>query len=219
MPKFNPLLLVFFPALTGCVAVAAGGVAGAVGVVALQEKSVGQSIDDAATSNAIKSELLSEDGYGEVDVEVANGLVLLSGRVIAPEMRVEAERIAWSVDGTEDVANEIQIEPPGGFRKNASDAWISTRVRARLLADRDVRLANFNVETYDGVVYLMGLARTDEEHREAAERASLVPGVKKVVSYVQVRWDPRAEDLQTGDDTEYTGETDAAPDLAGAAGG
>lgn len=180
------LALASFIALSGCVA-AAVGTAGAVGLAAVQERTMGEAVDDATASNEIKAKLLSEGGYGEVDVEVANGLALLSGRVASPEMRVRAEDIAWSSSRVVDVANEIVIEEPGGFFANASDELITARVRSSLIAARDVKSLNFNIETYDGVVYLMGIARSQAELEEAAERASVVRGVQRVVSYVRVR--------------------------------
>ena len=45
----------------------------------------------------------------------------------------------------------------------------------------------FNIQVHNGVVYLLGLARSEEELRKAAEHASLVNGVQKVVSYVKMR--------------------------------
>lgn len=176
--------------LGGC-AVAALGTAGAVGVAAAQEKSLGEAVDDATASNQIKTKLLSEDSkkFGEVDVEVTSGLVLLSGRVNTPEERVRAEGLAWSSTRTTDVANEIRIEPPGGFFANVSDEIITGRVRARLVGSSTVKSLNFNIETYDGVVYLMGIARSAEELKRAAEEASVVGGVKQVVSYVRIRGD------------------------------
>ena len=124
--------LLFAAPLGGC-AVAAIGTAGAVGVAAAQEKSLGEAVDDATASNEIKSKLLSESAnrFGEVDVEVTGGLVLLSGRVNTPEERVLAEGIAWTSPLTRDVANEIKIQPPGGFLANVSDELITARVRAR----------------------------------------------------------------------------------------
>lgn len=173
--------------LGGCV-VAAVGTAGAVGITAAQDKTMGQALDDANVSNQIKAKLLSENSekFAEVDVEVANGLVLLSGRVNFPEDRVKAEGIAWSAALTKDVANEIKIEPPGGFIANVSDEVITGRVRARLIGSKTVKSVNFNIETYDGVVYLMGTARTAKELKKAAEEASVVSGVKQVVSYVRL---------------------------------
>ena len=173
--------------LSGCV-VAAVGTAGAVGITAAQDKTMGQALDDANVSNQIKAKLLSENSekFAEVDVEVANGLVLLSGRVNFPEDRVKAEGIAWSAALTKDVANEIKIEPPGGFIANVSDEVITGRVRARLIGSKTVKSLNFNIETYDGVVYLMGTARSAKELKKAAEEASVVSGVKQVVSYVRL---------------------------------
>ena len=179
-------LIALLPMVSGC-ATAIIGAAGATAVTATQERSFGEALDDAAVSNEIKSKLLTNGGLGEVDVEVAAGLVLLSGRVQTPELRLKAESIAWSVKRADDVANEIKIESPGGFFANASDELISTRVRARLLGSSTVQVNNFNVETYGGTVYLLGVARSAKELEQAAEEASLVGGVNLVVSYVRLR--------------------------------
>ncbi|MBI1253761.1 MAG: BON domain-containing protein [Hyphomonas sp.] len=180
--------LLFTLALPGCAA-ALIGTAGAVGLTSVQEKTMGEALDDATASSEIKAKLLNESGarFAEVDVEVANGLVLLSGRVNEPEDRTFAEGIAWSSSRTADVANEVRIEPPGGFMSNVSDEIITGRVRARLIGSSKVKSVNFNIETYGGVVYLMGIARNTEELHAAAEEASVVGGVAQVVSYVRIR--------------------------------
>lgn len=181
------IALIAMAPLSGC-AVAVAGAAGAAGLTAMQDKTLGETIDDTAASNEIRARLLAEsvNRFSEVDVEVSRGLVLLTGRVHAPEDRVQAEGIAWSSVRTQDVANEIRIEPPGGFFANLSDEIISGRVRSRLIGSSTVKSVNYHVETYNGVVYLMGIARTPEELRRAAEEASVVGGVKQVVSYVRV---------------------------------
>ena len=214
------LVLVLALPLCGCVA-AAVGTAGAVGIAAAQDKTLGEALDDATTSNEIKAKLLStsSERFGEVDVEVSSSLVLLSGRVNTPEDRTEAEGIAWSSTRTQDVANEIRIERPGGFFANVSDEIITGRVRARLIGSSTVKSLNFNIETYDGVVYLMGIARDAHELKRAAEEASYVAGVKQVVSYVRIR-EPQAgppepvlegqpTSYQNGPDTTYGSGADA----------
>lgn len=172
--------------LSGCV-VAAVGAVGAGTVATLQERSIGTAVDDAGAGAEIKAKLISRGGYGEVNVKVTDHVALLTGRVISPEMRVKAEEVAWSSSRVMEVANEINIEPPGGFRANASDAWITTKARTSLTTSRKVRGLNFNIETYNGVVYLMGIARTQAELEEAARRVSLIKGVNRVVSYVKLR--------------------------------
>lgn len=179
-------LIALMPLVTGC-ATAVVGAAGTAAVTANQERSFGEAVDDASVSNQVKTKLLANGSLGEVDVEVAGGLVLLSGRVQTPELRLKAESLAWSVKRANDVANEIRIESPGGFFANASDEIISARVRARLIGSSSVKASNFNVETYGGTVYLLGVASSPEELEKAAAEASYASGVQQVVSYVRLR--------------------------------
>lgn len=204
-------LIAMLPALSGC-ATAIVGAAGATAVTATQERSFGEALDDAAVSNEIKSKLIANGGLSEVDVEVAAGVVLLSGRVWTPELRLKAESLAWSVRRADDVANEIRVEAPGGFFANASDELISTRVRARLLGSSSVQANNFNVETYGGTVYLLGVARSAQELEQAAEEASKVGGVSQVVSYVRLR-------NERGEIVPYTPAQPAAVDAGELLGG
>ena len=122
----------------------------------------------------------------EVDVAVVDRFVLLSGRVANQEDRKEAERIAWTVDSVDEVANEVPIDY-WDLGRDVNDAWITEQIRMRLIADNDIKGTNFNIQVHSGTVYLLGLARTEDELRRAAEHASVVSGVKKVVSYVKMR--------------------------------
>ncbi|MEM1389727.1 MAG: BON domain-containing protein [Pseudomonadota bacterium] len=201
--KSLPFLVLIYP-MSGC-ATAVVGSAATIGVTASQERTTGEAFDDATVSNEVKARLLgAQKGFGEVDVEVAAGLVLLSGRVMTPEQKVEAESIAWQSPRVREVANEIKIEPPGGFIANASDELISNRVRARLLGSSSVKARNFNVETYGGIVYLMGVASSPEELQAAAREASLAGGVRQVVSYVRLR-DERGQIVPYRPDTSTAG--------------
>ena len=200
--------------LSGCV-VAAVGAVGAGTVATLQERSIGTAVDDAGAGAEIKAKLISRGGYGEVNVKVTDHVALLTGRVQTAEMRVTAESVAWSSSRVEEVANELNIEPPGGFRANASDAWITTKARTSLTTSRKVRGLNFNIETYNGVVYLMGVARTQAELEEAARRVSTIKGVNQVVSYVKLRDDAGTPIDQ--DDALSQSDNRAESELAGGA--
>ena len=68
----------------------------------------------------------------------------------------------------------------------------SPRKSARgLTASPSVRAININIETFHGNVYLMGTARSEHELQRAAEIASVVRGVRRVVSFMQVRAPPQ----------------------------
>ncbi len=197
---------------SGCVT-AAVGTAASVGVYAVQDRTVGEGIDDAASSQRVKARLLTADSsaFAEVDVEVANGSLLLSGVVPTEEHRAAAETIARSVHSLNYVYNELVVGPRSSFVRSAQDEFITAQIRARLTASSSVRAINVNIETFQGNVYLMGIARSDEELRRAAEIASVVPGVVRVVSFMEVRA-PSAPYLAQGvPDPEYRGSSDGAP--------
>lgn len=173
---------------SGCVAVAAAGAA-TVGSFALQDRTIGEGIDDTTAGTEVKSRLMAADStaFMQVDVEVAEGNLLLSGSVPTDQHKQTAEIIAHSVRSVHTVYNEILVGPRRGIGRNANDELISAQIRTRLVASPNVRAINVNIETFDGNVYLMGLARTDMELQKAAEIASTTPGVRRVVSFMQVR--------------------------------
>jgi osmotically-inducible protein OsmY len=153
-----------------------------------EERSIGRELDDANASLSIKSSMLRSEGFAleGVDVEVTEGVALLTGTVPREDDRQMAECLSWSSVAVRAVANELTVGPASGFRDRTRDAWITQRVRGLLLSDRSVRSVNFNVETYDGKVYLLGVARTRGELERASAHASLVEGVGEVISFVRV---------------------------------
>jgi osmotically-inducible protein OsmY len=186
----TPLLLAIAAATLQGGCVAAGGVAAAtVGMAAMQDRTIGRSIDDATGSSQVKTRLLALDrqAYMRVDVEMAEGQLLLSGTTPTSEHKAMAERIAWSVASVESVSNQIEIGRNAGLLRTGLDSFITAQVRAKLVSDAQIKGVNFNIETQKGVVYLMGVARSDAELQRAAESASMVRGVERVVSYVVVR--------------------------------
>jgi osmotically-inducible protein OsmY len=177
--------------LGGCATATVGAIAG-VGLFAVQERTIGEGIDDAAASQRVKMRLMAADrtAFAEVDVEVASGNLLLSGSVPTPQHRDAAATIARSVPNLSQIYNELVVGEPSTWRRSAEDEFITAQIRARLTASAAVRAINVNIETFHGAVYLMGIARSDEELRRAAEIASVVPGVTRVVSFMEVRAPP-----------------------------
>ena len=159
------------------------------GCAAVQpERSFGRDLDDQTASLAIKNDMLraTDFWFGGVDVEVADGLALLAGTVPRERDRRFAECLAWQPSGVRDVANELEIAETRRARGAVDDGWITRRIDARLTADRDVRASNMNVEVHDGVVHILGIARTAAERERAAELASEIRGVERVVVHLRL---------------------------------
>ncbi|MES1198956.1 MAG: BON domain-containing protein [Pseudomonadota bacterium] len=173
---------------SGCV-VAAAGAAASVGVVAMQDRTMGEAFDDATASSEVKTRLMAADaeGFSHVDVEVAGGSLLLSGSAPTEQHKTTAETIARNVRSIHSIYDEIEIGDHRTLGRNAGDEWITTQVRSRLVASPHVHGVDVNIETYRGNVYLMGIVRSQAELEQAAQIASLVPGVQRVVSFMQTR--------------------------------
>lgn len=197
---FLVLLMLSGAHLSSCAVASAGIKKG-------DERSFVGSLNDVNAGRAIGARLKRAYAYelGGVDVEVAEGVVLLTGNAPRKEDRIEAERIAWSVPNIDQVGNEIMLQDKQGMVRNAKDGFLEKSVRARLTADKYVRGRNYNIETHDGIVYLMGVARDPGELERAAKIASMTRGTREVISYVRLADVPiemqAAEQSQVGAQT------------------
>lgn len=67
-------------------------------------------MSDAAITAQVKSALMSVDGGMNVNVETSDGIVTLSGSVTSEEQSAALERATRSVQGVQDVRNDLAIE-------------------------------------------------------------------------------------------------------------
>jgi len=181
-------------ALTGCIPslVVSGATTG--GVIAAQERTPGNAVDDAGIRLALNNLYLNKDIgdlFKNVSIHVEEGRVQLTGDVDKPETSVEAVRLAWQPRGVKEVINEIQVNDKTGVTDYARDAWINTQVRSKLLFEKNVRSVNYSVETVNGVVYVMGIAQNQAELDKVTYLASTTAYVKQVISHVIMKDDPR----------------------------
>lgn len=178
-------------ALQGCVGAAVGAGATA-GVAIAQERSVGAAIDDTTIQLNVNSALLQKNEalFRKVGTEVVEGRVLLTGVVLTPEDRIEAGRLAWTVNGVKEVLNEVAVSDKSSVADFAKDTWITTQLRTKLLGDRLVSDINYSIETVNGTIYLMGIAQSEAELERVTGHARTIRGVQRVVSHVRLKTDP-----------------------------
>lgn len=60
------------------------------------------------------------------------------------------------MDGTELVYNEVRQGTPIDLGTASKDAWITTKVRSKLLTSDAVKSANIKVITENGEIFLLG---------------------------------------------------------------
>lgn len=171
----------------GCVLFAAGA-GGSTAYTASQERSMGNALDDTTITTKINADLLASSAslYTSVDVNCVEGRVLLTGAVATPADREQAAAVARSVRGVREVINEIQVGG-GGFTRSAGDALISSKLRAGLIADRDVSSINYDISTVNGIVYIFGIAQNQQELDRVLNHARSISGVKDVVNHAVLK--------------------------------
>lgn len=180
-------LVAALPLLQGCASAVVGGAASA-GVVGVQERTVGDAIDDRLIASELAGRYFqfSEKLFLDVDMEVLEGRVLLTGKVETLDARLQAEGIAWRIKGVKAVHNEIQVTTEGGLGSYIRDVGISSQLRARLLGADNIFAINYTVETVNGIVYIMGIAQNDDELQRVTELARTIKGVQRVRTFVRV---------------------------------
>jgi osmotically-inducible protein OsmY len=186
------LIACLAPALSGCAGVVLGGAA-AVTTAAMEERGVKGAASDTAVRASILDKWIahSEKMTRLVDMTISEGRVLLTGIVPDQQMRLDAVRLAWQGNGVKEVINEIQVSDKGGITTYTRDTWITTQLVGKLTVDKHVQSINYSVETVDGVVYLMGIAQDQAELDRVQNHARNLSYVRRVVSYVRLKDDPR----------------------------
>jgi len=123
----------------------------------------------------------------DASVDVYQGHVLLTGSVKKAEDRARAEDLARKVKGVGEVFNEIQVTEEGGLSASAKDFAIETKLKANLLAAKGVTSINYRWRSVNGVVYFLGVARSQEELDKVLTLARQMDGVRNVVSHVFIK--------------------------------
>jgi len=184
------LCVVLAPVLAGCLAVAAGGAVAGVSA-ARQERSFGAAIDDRVIKTTLDARLRKESIrlFG-VYTTVIEGRVLLAGRVGEPDTRLEATRVAWTVEGVKKVDNDIQVADSGGWLDRPADLIMRSRLAAILLADKSIKDVNYTTDVVHGIVYLMGVGQDQDEVDRVVAHAQKLNGAKRVENYVVLKDDP-----------------------------
>lgn len=177
--------------LGGCAVAVIGGLAaaGGAGYAAGQERGVTGLAGDFTTKTEIENAFMRADRYleGGITTNVYEGRVLLAGRVASPAQKAEAEQIARANPNVRIVYNELEVTPRESFWNDTKDTWISTRIRSQMVLDPAVRSVNYSIATANGSVYLIGSARTQAERDRVLRIARYIPGVRRVVSYIDIR--------------------------------
>lgn len=165
-------------------------------------------IDDSMITTKIKGKFLKDKQVRKDNIEIKtlNGAVELTGTASTRASARRAAVLARQVAGVKSVKNDVEITPKvaaaagdptyndnsnrasskHGSSQPVSDTWITTKVKARLAENKQVKGRNIEVKTVDGVVQLSGFAGSSDDASKAAELARNIKGVKSVTNDIKV---------------------------------
>jgi osmotically-inducible protein OsmY len=182
------LTLLLTTLLSGCIAAVA--MSSATGGLIVHDRRDLQTLqDDQFIDQQIQIKLSVDPVLSKTSRIIAtsfNHIVLLVGQTPTKTLRIRATRSIKTVPKIQRIYNEITIGEPISSMTKTSDSWITTKVKATLLATTLLNATQIKVVTENGVVYLMGIV-THQQADVAVEIARRIDGVKRVVKVVEYK--------------------------------
>ena len=158
-------------------------------VVAEGERSVGTVIDDATIKVQIVTQFISSEDslYLNIDTTVVEGRVLLTGIVGTQEIRIDAVRRVWGIQGVKEVINEIEVGDKTTLKEYTQDLWINTQVKGLAAKIIGLRALSYNFETIKGKVYIAGITSHEEQLNKLIDSIQNIKGVKEIINYTIIK--------------------------------
>jgi hyperosmotically inducible protein len=137
-------------------------------------------ISDSAITAQVKASLLKD--YTDISVATHNGVVTLTGSVNSNTEEEAVIEKSMSVSGVKDVnTKNLQVR---GSNQLVTDTLITAKIKGLLMQKKIVSSDDINpwikVETTNGIVYLSGEAKSEEQIKQAIRIAKSVKDVKQV---------------------------------------
>ena len=184
--KKNIITLFLIVLLSACVGSSTSGLFGSGVSIALDPRTLGTQIDDSIMQkNLIARLTLFEKKYlVKISVKVLDGRIFLGGKVDEPEEKLKITKMAWETKGARSVKNNIRIKQKFSFKNSATDILITSQLRTSLILNKNVKSANFNIDTINQKIYVFGIAYDDNEKKEIIQEAKQIVDVKEVVTSI-----------------------------------
>ena len=178
------LFYLFF--LNSCVGSSTSGVFGSGVSIALDPRTLGTQIDDSIMQKNLQARLvLTEKKYlVSLSVKVLDGRIFLGGKVETPEEKLKITKMAWETKGARSIKNNIAIKQKFSLKTAAIDILITSQLRTALIFNKNVKAANFNIDTINKKTYVFGIAHNKDEKKAIIEEAKQIVDLEELVTSI-----------------------------------
>jgi len=180
------IILIFLLFLPACVGSSSGGVFGTGVSIALDPRTLGTQIDDSIMQkNLIARLALTNKKYlVQISAKVLDGRIFLGGKVDKPEEKLVITKMAWETKGARSVKNNIMVKRKFSFKNTAIDILITSQLRTALILNKNVKAANFNIDTINKKTYIFGIAHSEDEKKEIIQESKQIVDLKELVTSI-----------------------------------
>ena len=112
------------------------------------------------------------------------GLYFLGGKVDKFEEKLKITKMAWETKGARSIKNNIAIKQKFSFINTTKDALITSQLRVALVLNKNVKAANFNIDTINQKTYVFGIAKSKDEKKEIIQEAKQIVDMKELVTSI-----------------------------------
>ena len=188
-------LILILILLNGCVGASSKGVFGTGVSVALDPRTVGTQIDDGIMDKNLDAKLLlmNKNYLLSVSPQVLDGRIFITGKVDDQEEKLKITKLAWEIEGTRSVKNDLKIKEEFNFKQSAKDILITSQLRTALIFNKKIKSANYSIDTYKKKIYIYGIANSKDEQSLVIEEAKQILDVKDVISSILLVEDLRIQ--------------------------
>ena len=151
---------------------------------------VGTEIDDTVVTARVKAALVKDPGVKGFDfkVETRKGEVQLSGFVDSQAQVDQAIVVTRAVEGVKNIDNKVSLKgAPTTVGNKVDDGFVTTKVKAALLADASVKSLDIAVVTRKGEVQLSGFVDNQGQIDRAIEVVRGIEGVRTVSNEMSIK--------------------------------
>ena len=186
-------LLIIALSLQSCAAPIIGGVGAVAFSSSAQEKGLGTSINDKVVYVKLRNAIYdwSPSVAEKISISVNDGSILVTGILKNVDTKIELTKVIWNVGGVKEVNNKIQISETNNLKNIAKDLASLGEIKAKLMASKKLNSLNFSIDVVNNIVYISGIASSEEEVAIVTQIAQEARFIKEVQNFVKVNNDQR----------------------------
>ena len=178
------LIILFL--LSGCIGASSTGVFGTGVSIAMDPRTLGTQIDDSIMDKSLDARLVAMNKNYLLDVKtkVLDGRIFLTGKIDTPEEKLQITKLAWETKGARSVKNDLKIKEEFNFQQSAKDILITSQLRSAMIFNKKIKAVNYNIDTFKKVIYVYGIAQSEDEKDEIIKEAKEILDVKDVITSI-----------------------------------